>query len=52
MEWTAEIVESPYREGNIIPQSVRDAGAPGGDMVIDTWIEFYELMTPGKADNG
>ena len=52
MEWTAEIVESPYREGNIIPQSVFDAGALGRDMVIDTWIEFYELMTPGKADKG
>lgn len=52
MEWTAEIVESPYREGNIIPQSVLDAGALGRSMVIDTWIEFYELMTPGKADNG
>jgi hypothetical protein len=52
MEWTAEIVESPYREGNIIPQSVLDAGALGRSMVIDNWIEFYELMTPGKADNG
>ncbi len=52
MEWTADIVESPYRDGNVIPQSVRDAGAEGRDMVIDSWIEFYELMTPAKADNG
>ena len=52
MEWTADVVESPYREGNVIPQSVLDAGAPGRDMVIESWIEFYELMTPGKADNG
>ena len=52
MEWTADVVESPYREGNVIPQSVRDAGATGRDMVIESWIEFYELMTPAKADEG
>jgi hypothetical protein len=52
MEWTAETIESPYREGNVIPQAVRDAGAPGRDMVIDNWIEFYELLTPAKMDEG
>ncbi len=52
MEWTADILNSPYREGNVIPQSVRDAGAEGRDMVIDNWIEFYELMIPAKSDNG
>ena len=52
MEWTADNVESPYREGNVIPQEVRDIGAAGRDMVIDNWIEFYELMTPAKADKG
>ncbi|NQW21326.1 MAG: hypothetical protein HQ477_11505 [Chloroflexi bacterium] len=52
MEWTADVIDSPSREGNVIPQSVRDAGAAGRDMVIESWIEFYELMTPGKADNG
>ena len=52
MEWTADTLESPYREGNVIPQSVRDVGAEGRGMVIDNWIEFYELMTPAKLDNG
>jgi hypothetical protein len=52
VEWTADVIDSPSREGNVIPQSVRDAGAPGRDMVIDNWIEFHELMTPAKADEG
>jgi hypothetical protein len=52
MEWTADVIDSPSREGNVIPQSVRDAGVAGRYMVIDNWIEFYELMTPGKADEG
>ena len=52
VEWTADVIDSPSREGNVIPQSVRDAGSPGRDMVIDNWIEFYELMTPAKADEG
>ena len=50
MEWTADIIDSPYREGNTIPQEVRDIGASGRDLVVDNWIEFYELMTPGKAE--
>ena len=52
LEWTADVIDSPSREGNVIPQSVRDAGAEGRDMVVENWIEFYELMTPGKADEG
>ena len=52
MEWTADVIESPYREDNVIPQTVLDAGAPGRDMVVENWIEFYELMTLAKADEG
>ncbi len=48
MEWTADIIDSPYREGNVIPQTVRDAGAGVRDLIIDTYIEFYEQMVPTK----
>lgn len=48
MEWTADVLDSPYREGNVIPQSVRDAGSASRDLVIDSYIEFYEQMTPAK----
>ena len=48
MEWTAEVIDSPYREGNVIPQSVRDAGSGTRDLIESSYIEFYELMTPAK----
>lgn len=48
MEWTADTIDSPYREGNVIPQSVRDAGAGIRDLVESSNIEFYELLTPAK----
>lgn len=51
MEWTSDVIDSPYREGNVIPQTVRNAGSGVRDLVIDTYIEFYELMTPAKAQD-
>jgi hypothetical protein len=48
MEWKTEVIDSVYREDNVIPQSVIDAGAGGAEMTVRTWIEFYELMTPSK----
>jgi hypothetical protein len=48
MEWTADIIDSPYREGNIIPQAARDAGAKNAGLVESNYIEFYELLTPAK----
>ena len=48
MEWTSDVIDSPYREGNVIPQSVRDAGAGARDLIIESNIEFYELLTPAK----
>ena len=48
MEWTADVIDSPYREGNVIPQSVRDAGSGTRDDILGSEIEFYELMVPAK----
>lgn len=48
MEWTADVIDSPYREGNVIPQSVRDAGTNTRDLIERSYIEFYELLTPAK----
>jgi hypothetical protein len=48
MEWTADIIDSPYREGNVIPQAARDAGAKNAGLVESNYIEFYELLTPAK----
>ena len=48
MEWTAEVLESPYRGDNELP----DTGGLGKqlrELTEDNWIEFYELLTPDKA---
>lgn len=48
MEWTAPVLESPYRGGNELP----DTGGLGGkirELTEESWIEFYELLTPDKA---
>ena len=48
MEWTAPVIDSPYRGDNALP----DTGAVGQkvrDLTEDSWIEFYELLTPDKA---
>lgn len=47
-EWTADIIDSPYREGNVIPQTVRDAGSGNAGLVESNHIEFFELLTPAK----
>ena len=48
MEWTAEILESPYRGDNELPDT-GGLGAKLRELTEDSWIEFYELLTPDKA---
>lgn len=48
MEWTADVIESPYRGDNELPDT-GDLGRQLRDITDETWIEFYELLTPDKA---
>ena len=48
MEWTAETIESPYRGDNELPDT-GDLGQRLRDITEESWIEFYELLTPDKA---
>ncbi len=49
MEWTEKIIDSTYRKDIVeSPQRARDLYARLRDITVDTWIEFYELMTPEK----
>lgn len=48
MEWTASVIESPYRGDNELPDT-GDLGAKLRDITEATWIEFYELLTPDKV---
>ncbi len=49
MEWTADIIESPYRGDNEFPTDERSLGKRLREITSDSWIEFYELMTEDKA---
>jgi hypothetical protein len=49
MEWTAETIESPYGNDSPPIPEAQELGARLRDLTEETWIEFYELMTPAKA---
>lgn len=49
MEWTEDVIDSTYRKDIVeSPQRARDLYAKLREVTVDTWIEFYELMTPEK----
>ena len=48
MEWTAEVIESPYRGDNDMP-STGPLGQQLRDITEGSCIVFYELLTPDKA---
>ena len=50
-ERTAEVIDSPYREGNMLPDDVSGAGAKLRYIVISNHIEFFELMIPAKEQH-
>ena len=49
LEWTADIIDSPYREDNVFPEDPRGLGARLREITTESWIEFHELLTPAKA---
>lgn len=48
MEWTTDVIESTYRAGRQAP-ALGDLGQRLSDVTEQSWIEFYELLTPEKA---
>ncbi len=49
MQWTAEVIDSPYRGDNVFPERTGKLGAKLRELTTGSWIEFYELLTPDKA---
>jgi hypothetical protein len=50
MEWTEETIDSPYRDAQIeSSEEARRLYAKLRELTVDSWIEFYELLTPEKA---
>lgn len=50
MEWTEDVIDSPYRTG-VVPSPVRaqELYTKVSALSVDSWIEFYELLTPDIA---
>ena len=46
MDWTAPVLESPYREGNPMPEEIRPVAQQMNEFVEESYIEFYEMFEP------
>ena len=46
MDWTEEVLQSPYREDNIIPEELRKIGPELRELQEESYIEFYEMYSP------
>jgi hypothetical protein len=42
MDWVQETIESPYREGNVSPDT-GDLGAQLRELQEETYVEFFEM---------
>ena len=50
MEWVEDVIDSPYRSDVVSsPTRAQELYAEVRERTVDSWIEFYELMTPDKA---
>ncbi|REK19344.1 MAG: hypothetical protein DWQ40_07575 [Actinobacteria bacterium] len=49
MQWTDEVLQSPYGRGEPSIPGASELGARLRELTEDQWIEFYELLTPEKA---
>ena len=47
MRWFADTIESPYREGNVSPDT-SEFSSQLQDITVRNWIEFEELLTEDK----
>ena len=46
MDWTAETLESPYREDNVLPEAMRPFSQELREHVEENYVEFYEMFSP------
>lgn len=49
MEWNEDVISSTYRADIVAsPPRAQELYKELGTLTLDSWIEFYELMTPEK----
>ena len=47
MDWTQEIIDSPYREQNVLPD-MSQLSSQLRELTEESFIEFYEMIQSGK----
>jgi hypothetical protein len=48
LEWTDERLETPTREGHVLPKAALELGGEVRKLIESQRIEFMELLTPAK----
>lgn len=49
MQWTEDVIASTYRADIVAsPPRAQELYKKLSELTLDSWIEFYELMTPEK----
>ena len=49
MEWTDDVIASTYRSDSVpSPERAQELSSKLRELTVESWIEFYELMTPDK----
>jgi hypothetical protein len=48
MEWTDETLQTPYRPNRTPVEGIEDLGPQLRELTLDSYIEFWELMTDDK----
>ncbi|PKB80327.1 MAG: hypothetical protein BZY88_08965 [SAR202 cluster bacterium Io17-Chloro-G9] len=46
MDWMAQVIDSPLRDGNNIPEEIRPLAQEMNEFVEESHIEFYEMFDP------
>lgn len=48
MQWTDEALRTPYRDGRTSVEGVAEIASELRDLLVESTIEFWELMTDEK----
>ena len=51
LEWTDDSIQSPSREGHVLPEKALALGAEVRKLIEHQHIEFYELLTPSQVED-
>ena len=51
LEWTDDSIQSPSREGHVLPKEALELGAEVRKLIEHQHIEFYEMLSPSQVQD-